>query len=313
MLIMTDHAFGGPWTEDKLSRLAAYLRTYGRLFQANERAKKFTRIYVDAFAGSGYRRRRSLPQGADELPLLPELLESDAQAFLKGSARIALEVTPAFHEYIFIERDKNQAKELEVLKGEFAEKAARIKIVPQEANEYLRRWCKEVDWRYYRAIVFLDPYGMEVEWATIEALADTKGVDLWMLFPLGSGVIRLLTKDHPPKDEWADAITRILGTAEWEGAWYTKTGQQSLFGEAETPRREVDWHQVSEFVIRRLKTIFVGVAPNPYILRNSTNVPLYLLCFAASNTKGAVPALRIANYILGRRPWPEAAVLSGHK
>ena len=39
------------------------------------------------------------------------------------------------------------------------------------------------DWSLHRAVLFLDPYGMQVEWATIEAVAKTKAIDLWLLFP----------------------------------------------------------------------------------------------------------------------------------
>jgi len=34
------------------------------------------------------------------------------------------------------------------------------------------------------------------------------------------------------------------------------------------------------------------------VLRNSSNNPLYLLCFAAANERGKPTALRIANYLL---------------
>jgi len=34
------------------------------------------------------------------------------------------------------------------------------------------------------------------------------------------------------------------------------------------------------------------------VLRNSLNNPLYLLCFAAGNDRGATIAVRIANHIL---------------
>ena len=48
----------------------------------------------------------------------------------------------------------------------------------------------------------------------------------------------------------------------------------------------------------RLATIFAGVASEPKVLLNSANCPLYLLCFAVSNEKGAPIALKIATYLL---------------
>jgi len=46
--------------------------------------------------------------------------------------------------------------------------------------------------------------------------------------------------------------------------------------------------------------LFNKVAPNSLVLRNSTNIPMYLLCFAAGNPKGAEPAIKIARHILGQ-------------
>ena len=59
---MTPHEFGGSWTEEKLSRLQEYLQAYMNIFSKNERARKLNPIYVDAFAGTGYRNapRKSL-------------------------------------------------------------------------------------------------------------------------------------------------------------------------------------------------------------------------------------------------------------
>jgi hypothetical protein len=50
--------------------------------------------------------------------------------------------------------------------------------------------------------------------------------------------------------------------------------------------------------VKRLKTIFTHVAENPLPLLNSSNCPLYLLCFAAGNLKGGPIAKRIAEHIL---------------
>jgi three-Cys-motif partner protein len=61
---------------------------------------------------------------------------------------------------------------------------------------------QERDWQKERAVVFLDPYGMQVEWSTIEALAPTKGIDLWNLLPLGMGVARLLTYNGNNDEAW---------------------------------------------------------------------------------------------------------------
>jgi Ala-tRNA(Pro) deacylase len=59
-------------------------------------------------------------------------------------------------------------------------------------------------------------------------------------------------------------------------------------------------HPEHHVFVARLEQMFIGVSKNPLPLRNSKGVPLFLLCFAASNTRGAKPALRIANHLLRR-------------
>jgi three-Cys-motif partner protein len=255
-------------------------------------------IYVDAFAGTGY---RTQPEPAHpEEYLSRELVGPENERFLKGSARIALEVEPPFQRYIFVERDAERAKELEQLRIDFPLRAARIQIRIAEANGFLQDWCARTDWRISRAVVFLDPYGMQVDWGTIEAIAATHSIDLWLLFPLAMAVGRLLTKDQPPPEQWAQALTRLLGTDEWLSAFYPPQRILTLFGEEEIQSRQADFESIGRFFVKRLESVFARVAPNPLPLRNSKNVPLYLLCFATGNPQTASTAIRIANSILKR-------------
>ncbi len=59
---MAGHEFGGEWTEQKLRILDDYLTAYSAIFERNERARFFERIYVDAFAGTGLIEARVRPQ-----------------------------------------------------------------------------------------------------------------------------------------------------------------------------------------------------------------------------------------------------------
>ena len=95
---MVQHSFGGEWSTEKLDCLRKYLEAYRMIFCKNQRARHLTTNYVDAFAGTGYR----TPSSNKRLPENPTLLfddldqDSETQEYLKGSARIALEVTPPF-------------------------------------------------------------------------------------------------------------------------------------------------------------------------------------------------------------------------
>jgi len=297
---MGTHTFGGDWTEDKLERVRKYLVAYTKIFKRNPRAQYYTTVYVDAFAGTGEREGSRKGRTKTRELALQITDDQDAQELRKGSARIALEVRPPFDSFLFIEQNAKRIKELEKLRTEFSDQASGIRIEPGDANEVLKRWCRDSDWQKQRAVVFLDPYGMQVEWSTIEAIAGTQAIDLWVLFPLGMAVNRLLTRKQPPPKPWAEALTRFFGTEEWRDQFYPKKKERLLFEEEESERKAANFKQISDYFLKRLKSVFAEVAPKPLVLENSNGVPIYLLCFAAGNPKGAPTAVRIAKDILKR-------------
>ena len=75
----------------------------------------------------------------------------------------------------------------------------------------------------------------------------------------------------------------------------------NVFGNQQTSTVKLaDFDLIGDYFVKRLKTVFAGVAENPLPLVNSRNSPLYLLCFASGNPKGAKTAIRIADDILKR-------------
>jgi len=285
--------FGGSWTEDKLERVRRYLVEYAKIM----RKRRYRFVYIDAFAGTGY--RTADEPDIEAAQLFPELFESEARRFLDGSARIALQSEPRFHEYIFIERRKARCQQLASLRTDFPDKADEIMIVPEEANAFLRRMCADTDWNTERALLFLDPYGMQVEWQTLVSVAQTQAIDLWLLFPLGVAVTRLLVKDGDIPESWGARLDMLFGTHEWFDAFYKTETQRGLFGQEMHTGRVADAASIGRYFVDRLTTIFPGVAKNPHALCNSNNVPLFLLCFATANPNAVRPALNIAEYILG--------------
>jgi three-Cys-motif partner protein len=295
---MTDHEFGGGWTEQKLVALKSYLQAYRLIFSQNEKAKIFKTIYVDAFAGTGDRKASSMNSdfslfSANELP--------EIDAYHKGSARIALELTSPFDEYIFVEKKRDHADQLlDMIHRDFHLLEPRCKVLQEDGPEAIRQLCSSRDWKKERAVLFLDPYGMNVEWTLLKDISDTKAIDLWLLFPLGAGANRLLKRDSIPPQGFSDKLTRIFGTQDWQTAFYKKSPQTDLFGDEPSLVKDTTFEQIGQYMIERLKTIFPGVAPRTKALLNSRNNPMYLLCFAASNPIGAPTAIKIANHLLGK-------------
>lgn len=273
------HAFGGAWTERKLSVVRAYLKAYAQALKN----QSFRRIYIDAFAGTGDRtdeRRKTLP--------LLDLPEFDAVA--KGSARLALEVEPPFHRYVLIEQASHRASELASLSSEFS--GRNIEIINDDANSAIAALCKKTDWKNTRGVVFLDPYGLQVTWETLVVIAATRALDVWILFPSGMGLNRLLTKSGDIRQEWQDTLDRSLGTTEWRDAFYSKEEEVDLFeGTRSRKVKDASPAKLEQFYLDRLRTIFPTVMKNCVRLTNSKNQTMYLLSFASASPSPKVKAL----------------------
>jgi three-Cys-motif partner protein len=162
----------GPWAADKLARLRAYLQAYTTIL--NKYQYRF--VYVDALAGAGsayVRSRRAA--GDDQLALVADEQEFDEQErqLIDGSPLVALRVEPPFTAYVFVERDAERLRHLEQIKAAYAGRRE-VRIYNEDCTQYLQRRLienPEVDWRNrWRALVFLDPFGLQIPWTTIAGL-----------------------------------------------------------------------------------------------------------------------------------------------
>lgn len=285
------HEFGGIWTEHKLTALRKYMAAYATILGK----KKFRFAFIDAFAGSG-ERQSSPKRDTGQVAMFEE-----ERAFALGSAQIALECSPPFDKYFFVEKRKDFVAQLGELRDRYPALADRVEIKREEANTFLQGLTDpHKSWKENRALVFLDPYGMNVDWTTVAGLAATKAIDLWYLFPFGIGLNRLVTRSGKFQPGWEKRITRLLGVPRsvWEPAFYEEVEvERTLFDDATTVRQKVTLEAIAQFVVKRLESIFPKVAP-PLWLRNSSGNPLYLLCFAAANPEAADLACGIADDIL---------------
>jgi len=283
----------GPWAKEKLEALRQYLEFYTRVLKYQRSWLRGT-IFVDAFAGSGLSRVRRKVEQSPHPGLFPAGPEPDEEEieYLKGSPRQALEIANPFDSYIFIDRNPNNAAELRTLAKAYAGQRA-IEVKEQDANTALRNiLARNIDWKHHRAVVFLDPFGMQVPWATIEALARTKAIEVMINFPLGMAIQRLLTKSGEIPGEWQMSLDTFFGAAEWRQLVYEE--RRDLFG----PRRSkisdsgvrlLDWYRGS------LQSVF-GHVSTARLVKNTRGNPLYYLIWAGPHKKG----LDGANYILSK-------------
>jgi three-Cys-motif partner protein len=282
--------FGSAHTETKLQKIEEYLR----LFTTVLKRQDFETVYIDAFAGTG-----AWKQGGSSSVQL-DLLEFDGVA--KGSARRALEVSPPFSWYVFIEQNRRKYAALCELAAEFPSKRELVKFVRADANAAIAQLCREIDWRRTRAVVFLDPFGMQVEWSTVETLAATRAVDLWYLVPTGIGINRQIPRVGDIPRRRGERIDRVLGTPEWRERFVKREQTPAdLFGfTAARQVKATDAAAVTEFVMERLRTVFSGGVASNWLPLGWRGRPMYSLVFACANPspKASSLALRLANAVL---------------
>ena len=273
--------FGGPWTQEKLGILEKYLDAYTTVLKN----KPFRIIYIDAFAGSGH-----IDLQYDE--------HGQVRRLLNGSAiRAALIVDRPFDELIFVEKDPENCRHLTQLKSDYPDRT--IEIINSDANDFLSSFNR--DWRRCRGVLFLDPFGAEVEWATLERIAQFNALDTWILFPVAT-IARLLPTRREPDDisqKWADKLTKVYGDDSWREL-YRDDPQQSLFGKANRVRASgVDG--LVRIYKGKLRTLFgPRYLDNSRELKNSTNSVLYEFMFCAGSRKSRAIGIakRIADHIL---------------
>lgn len=250
----------------------------------------FRRIYIDAFAGSG-----DFSFSTEGVPLFDEDASITDHA---GSAKRALEVDPPFDELIFIEQSEKNVEKLRTLCAPF--KSA--KVVSGDANDEVRRLCANTDWKKTRGVVFLDPFGATVDWETLEAIARTKALDVWYLFPL-FGLYRNAPHNRAALDASKQrTLTRMLGTDGWQQLFYQakKSDHADLFTDLPegSVSRTVTVDEMESFLKRRLEEIFAAVLKPKRL--PETGAPMFSLFFAVSNRRAVRVASRIAGHLLRR-------------
>lgn len=258
--------FGGPWTQKKIEILQKYLKFYTTALSG-----KFNLFYADAFAGTG---KQSSKIEESQIELIP-------QEDFQGSVMAALETNPPFSRYFFNDLDKEFTEALREITDQHLEKD--ITISQRDANIFVPMFCRMLG-KYDRAVLFVDPFSTELNWKTLTYVAESKKIDMWLLFPL-SVIIRMTKKDGEIIPEWRKTLDRLLGTNDWEQALYSRVDvpqTEDMFGfEHNKGMERINPDAVQDWVKQRLEEQFAFVT-DPVPLKNN-NRPLFSLFLAVSN------------------------------
>lgn len=278
----------GPWAREKLDALDRYLTFFNRVLKKQAWCKE--RIFVDAFAGPGRSpvrgrsAKNSKSSGADALSFFQDAVtDAEAIQYVHGSPKVALDIPDPFTRYIFIELDPQRLARLEETRTEYGS-TRQIELVSQDANRAIEQLCAKNRFRKQdtRAVVFLDPFGMQISWTTIHRLAQTRAVEVIINFPLGMAIQRMLTKSGQLPAGWDAALDKYFGSPEWRDQVYERTND--LLGGAEHKRSDAA-ARLLEWYRRRLREAF-GFVSTARLISNTRGSPLYYLIWAGPHAKG---------------------------
>jgi three-Cys-motif partner protein len=282
--------FYGTHTERKLVAVEQYLKSFLQVVSR----QSFETIYVDAFAGSG-----TMPVGLGG-ELLAEI--DDAKSFVEGSALRALRLPLKFSRYVFVDTSPRKLNELRTKLEASGASGANIQFVKDTADSAIASLCSELRRPNVRSVVFLDPFGSQVSWNTLNELAATRHVDLWYLFPAGLCVNRQISSDGRFTPEQKSSLDRLFGVEDWVERLVAREPIRDLFGESERTSKRVSIDDITRYMIERMDGIFAGGVQKSWLPLGRDGAHWYSLIFAMANpgAKASQIGHRIARNILTR-------------
>lgn len=284
-----NESWGGPWTEKKLNAFSKYVKAYLAIMKKQPYWKT---IYFDGFAGSGSKENDIKTELYKQL----KITEEEERTY-KGAAERVLSLPSDlnFNYYYFIDKKQGSLSKLESrLKQNIDLSNKTVEFRAGDANKLITDLANALKTNKYAALIFLDPFGMQIDWTSIEALRGSRS-DVWILVPTGVVVNRLLDKAGELK--FIDKLQSFFGLNQEEikSLFYKQEVRNTLFGEEERINKvSKPIEKIAKIYATRMKTIWQYVTEEPLRLDNRNGVPIFHFVFASNNSN----ALKIANQII---------------
>lgn len=253
----------GLWTEIKLQIIREYAAAYTKILKEREWCRGYG--YIDAFAGPG-----------------EFVAKQDRDRIIPGSPINALNIEHKFNEYHFIDIDPSKIERLrDLITGRPEAKAVHLHL--GDANEVLKRAILP-NYQYEsfkRALCILDPYGLDIEWETIESIGKTRTMDVFLNFPLmdinRNAALKILEAANP---EEGVRLTKIWGDDSWKHLAYVEQGD--LFSSSVLIKKDEGNEILKRGFRERLKQVAgFSFVPEPILMKNKKGGHLYFLFFAS--------------------------------
>lgn len=249
------------YAKDKLRVLEGYIAR----FTTSMRKSQWSALgYIDLLAGPG--KNRFQPSGD----------------ILLGSPLIALTAKYPFTYYRFVEMGNQEYVAL-ARRITSSEHAERVKVIHGDCNAVVntvvadiasrdKRFLAEHKWSSLN-LAFLDPEGLELEWATVEKLGRIRRMDIILNFST-SGFTRnaaqMLMSENTAR------LDRFFGTTEWKMVYQEVSKKDNSY----VRRAMLDFYK------SRLVTLGYKIHPDERVFKTSKGVQVYTLMFASKHDLG---------------------------
>jgi three-Cys-motif partner protein len=247
----------GVWSELKLEIIQQYGSAYTKAFNKSPRLKKY---YIDGFCGAGRH------------------VSKRDRALVEGSPARALNISPPFDGYYFIDLNPEKTDYLRSLCGDRSD----VHISTGDCNEILmNQVLPKIQFsNYTRALCLLDPYGLHLDWDVMSRAGRSKAVDLVLNFPVMDMNRNAIWKDtEKAPAAGIKRMTKFWGDKSWKQAAYAQSAQGSFFGPEIVKQ---DNEKIVAAFRKRLRDVAgFSFVPEPLPMKNSTNAVVYYLFFAS--------------------------------
>lgn len=253
----------GYWTEIKLRIIKDYASAYAIILHNQKLIKHFA--YIDGFAGAGRH------------------ISRNTRKSIHGSPAIALDVTPQFSHYHFIDLDGERADQLK----ELSKERNNVSVYEGDCNDILLRkifpTCLYKD--YCRALCILDPYDLNPNWEVVQTAGHMKSVEIFLNFMI-MDANRNILKENPEKvsPSQIDRMNTFWGDESWKKIAYKE--ERDLFNNVrlrKAPKEDV----INAYKQRLEEVAGFKYVPDPIPMRNNRGVTIYYLFFASHNRIGS--------------------------
>ena len=295
----TTQEFGDEHTKKKLETVERYLSAYATALKYTQ----FKLLYVDACAGSGSSVPRVALEQSNPNQVSLEGLASpiaDTDAIIVGSAIRALGVSPPFHKYLLNDVKQSNVDALrKSIRDDFPHLADRVELTRLDANEMLRNLCASQNWKETRAVVFLDPFGLQINYETLELLGKTNAVDVWYLVPVFA-MHRQVSGDGQINPDGGPRVDAALGTSVWRDVAVIEETSTDLFNQPHLrTARAVDIAWFEKVAKERIGAAFGGRVLDETLPLGRNGIQEFSLMFAWANPgEKAKLAAKLAKAVL---------------